>query len=75
MKLRCNSNYRTQAVVYTAGQVIDVNTQAQVDFLLRDSPGTFSPVSEATNDPVTETATGVAAPDRRARGGKKRGSS
>lgn len=81
MQLRVEGRYRTQAVAYEAGQVIDVSA-AEAAHLMADSPGTFSavgmPASIVEDVPAeadamsTETATGIVAPDRRMRGGKKR---
>lgn len=81
MQLMVNARYRTQAISYEAGQIIDA-TEAEAAHLMADSPGTFSALG-VTPSPVvadvpdlsamsTETATGIVAPDRRARGGAKR---
>lgn len=70
MKLTCTSAYRTQSVVYTVGQIIEVKDE-EGELLLRDSPGSFE--IEQVKAISTETATGVKAPDRRLRGGNKRG--
>ena len=97
MRLVCKSPYRTQAVAYKVGQVIDVKDEEGA-FLLRDSPGSFRKGDpdhtadvrkNAPDEPdagdddaeaktaaiSTETETGIKAPDRRGRGGKKRGRS
>lgn len=80
MQLKVNSRYRTQAVSYEAGQIIDAS-EAEAAHLMADSPGTFSalgiPAPVVADVPdlsamSTETATGIVAPDRRARGGAKR---
>ncbi len=81
MRLICKSPYRTQTVAYKVGEVIDVKDEEGA-LLLRDSPGSFetpqAQVAKAAPDVAdtsTETATGIEAPDRRGRGGKKRGRS
>lgn len=83
MRLRVTGRYRSTArvsrpgtngvsfvdefVSYEAGDVIDVADEV-AEFLMRDSPGTFV----ADNAMSTETATGIVANDRRARGGRVR---
>jgi len=69
VRLLALSRYRNGATVYEAGQVIDVS-DAEGELLQRDSPGTF--VTEQVAEAVTETVSGIAAVDRRARGGKRR---
>lgn len=80
MQLKVNARYRTQDVSYEAGQIIDA-TEAEASHLMADSPDTFAPLGMPAPDVAdvpdlsamsTETATGLIAPDRRARGGKKR---
>ena len=80
MQLNVHARYRTQAVSYAPGQVIDV-TEAEAAHLMVDSPGTFSvagaPAREVPAEPdlgamSTDTATGLTAPDRRQRGGLRR---
>ena len=97
MQLTVISRYRTQAITYEEGQVLDL-TDEQAAALLNDSPGSFrrhevpasdegqeaaaagvvaaeSPEAETVADlsaMSTETATGIVAPDRRGRGGRKR---
>jgi len=85
VKLRCVSTYRSSHGAYDPGALLDVN-DAQGAFLLRDAPGSFVQV-EDTHEPVAlpaeevaaaledvsaEMGTGLRAPDRRARGGRKR---
>lgn len=74
MRLLVLGRYRNGATVYAEGQVIDVS-DAEGEFLQRDSPGTFA--TEGAQAPtlehsIEETATGIIAPDRRARGGQRR---
>ncbi len=74
MRLNVLGRYRSGAGRYEAGQVIDV-TDAQGEFLQRDSPGTFAiegAEAPALEHSIEETATGIKAPDRRARGGQRR---
>lgn len=66
MKLTVTGRYRNGPTSYEAGQVIDVTDEIG-GFLMRDSPGTFE-----LADVVTETASGIKAVDRRARGGQRR---
>ena len=81
MRLICKSPYRTQTVAYKLGEVIEVKDEEGA-LLLRDSPGSFetpqATVARAAPDVAdseTETETGIKAPDRRSRGGRKRGRS
>ncbi len=84
MRLVCTGRYRSALGDYSEGQDVDV-TDDVAGLLLRDSPGSFkiptpekpdnsdsvySPLTEAAMS--TETQTGLTAPDRRARGGRKR---
>ncbi len=81
MRLVCVSRYRSAYGEYEAGQDVDV-TDDVAGLLLRDSPGSFKipapdkpkavepPLAETAMS--TETATGLTAPDRRARGGRRR---
>ena len=81
VKLICVSDYRSGAGSYSKGQVIEDN-EALCEFLLRDSPGSFEvegemPKIKAAPEPdlsamSTATQTGIVAPDRRARGGRRR---
>ena len=88
MKLYVNRRYSSShAGPFKAGDIIEVH-DALGEFLMRDGEGIFEPISEAgiggkavppPSTPVpdlsamsTETATGLVAPDRRARGGKVR---
>ena len=74
VKLTVLGRYRNGSVAYEAGQVIDV-ADAVGEFLQRDSPGTFAPERAkvpALESSIEETATGLKAPDRRARGGQRR---
>ncbi len=68
MKITCLRNYNSPAVNYKLGQAIDLDdTRAQ--FLLVNSPRHFEIDLTAMS---TETQTGLVAPDRRGRGGRKR---
>ncbi len=81
MRLVCLSRYRSALGDYSEGQDVDV-TDDVAGLLLRDSPGSFKiptpdkpePVAEPLTEAAmsTETQTGLTAPDRRARGGRKR---
>ena len=84
MRLICTGRYRSGLGDYEEGQDVDV-TDDVAGLLLRDSPGSFKiptpdkpesvePVEEPLTEAAmsTETQTGLTAPDRRARGGKKR---
>ena len=69
MKLRVLSNYRNGPdVYYKSGEVIDV-TDAEADFLFRDSPGSFE---EGDKPKTTKTANGIASVDRQQKGGEVR---
>ena len=70
MRLICISDYRAGSVSYHAGQDVDV-PDVVAAFLLRDSPGSFRK-DEWESEHSEETATEIKAPDRRARGGRKR---
>ncbi len=88
MKLTCVSPYRTQSVAYVVGELIDVSDE-EGELLLRESFAAFEKQKTraekvkveapdevdvvADNAMSTETATGLVVPDRRARGGRKRG--
>jgi hypothetical protein len=86
MRLICKSAYRSGHGTWAPGDDVDVS-DAEAEFLLRDSPGSFkrpgAPPESVAEEVVivpaettamsTETQTGLVAPDRRARGGKKRG--
>lgn len=69
MKLTVTSRYRNGETSYEKGQVIDV-PEALGEFLLRDSPGSFSAGKAAPEEGAT--ATGVPSVDRRQRGGNIR---
>ena len=77
MKLYVTGRYRSSHGSYEPGQVLDV-TEADAEFLLRDSPSSFAKVApvvsdEAPDDDMSEElATGLDVPDRRARGGRVR---
>lgn len=81
MQLKVHARYRTQAVSYEAGQIIDAS-EAEAAHLMADSPGTFSALGVTPSPAVedvpdldamsTEMATGFAAPDRKMRRGSKR---
>ena len=86
MRLRCVSRYSSALGSFKPGELLDLK-DAEGAYLLRDSPGSFEevieredPLEEATEQVAeklaamsTETETGIVAPDRRMRGGKKRG--
>jgi hypothetical protein len=72
MKLHVRGHYRNGSVNYAEGQVIEVS-DAEGEFLQRDSPGTFAiKGAAALEDSTVETVTGIKAPDRRGRGGQRR---
>ena len=76
MKLKVLSLYRSGAVRYETGATIDVRDD-EGELLLRDSPGSFRIVAPATVEAFVEahstpTDTGLTAPDRKLRGGKRR---
>lgn len=86
MKLVCVSAYSSSAGAFKKGQIIE-DSDAKCEFLLRDSPSSFEvegapkvkealpeiePETPDLSAMSTETATGVVAPDRRARGGGRR---
>ena len=81
MRLICTGRYRSSLGSYESGQDVDV-TDEVAGLLLSDSPGSFKiptpdkakPVEEPLTEAAmsTETATGIVAPDRKARGGRKR---
>ena len=64
MLLRVTGDYRSGAVAYTKGQLVQV-TDEEGAFLMRDSPGSFAPAME-------QAVSGVPAVDRQMRGGKAR---
>lgn len=81
MRLRCVSRYSSHLGTFEPGQVFDVS-DAIGGQIQRSSPESFEEVIER-EDPLeeaaeqvaamsTETETGIVAPDRRARGGRKR---
>lgn len=86
MKLKCVSRYTSSKGSFTPGEIVDVRDEEGA-YLLSDSPGSFEEVieredsleeaTEQVNEKIaamsTETETGIVAPDRRARGGRKRG--
>lgn len=88
MRIICISRFRCSnpdggMFDFEPGQDVDVSEE-MAGLLLRRSPGSFKvptpekPEPEPEPEPdlsamSTETATGLVAPDRRARGGKKRG--
>lgn len=72
--IRCISHYRNGLDEWTAGKEENVGDE-QAAFLLADSPGSFVLAADEApsgSDNVTTTATGITAPDRRARGGRVR---
>lgn len=74
------SRYRSGDVEYAPGQVLHLS-DGEAELLLRDSPGSFRPAEPEEENARTvdlsavsdETATGIDVPDRRMRGGRKRG--
>lgn len=81
MKLRCVSPYTSALGTFVVGQVFDVADRIGGE-ICRSSPESFEEVRPEPPKPPeptpqetamsTETATGIVAPDRRARGGKLR---
>ena len=82
MKLRCASAFKNEVGVYQPGDVFDI-ADAEGAYLLACSPDSFKridvargPASAAVAEAVTahsaETASGLVAMDRRARGGRVR---
>ena len=77
MKLYVTGRYRSSHGSYEPGQVLDV-TEADAEFLLRDSPSSFAKAAPVVSDEAPDDAfseeleTGLDVPDRRARGGRVR---
>jgi|ETNvirnome_2_300_1030623.scaffolds.fasta_scaffold15510_2 hypothetical protein len=75
--LKCVSNYSSSLGTFKKGDETDELSADQAALLMRDSPGSFEEVVPKAKDRVEavseETASGAKAPDRRARGGRKRG--
>ena len=72
MRLYCVGRYRSGFGEFNPGQDVDVSDEVG-ELLLRDSPGSFTRTNPEASDPNPEpTATGLMAPDRRARGGQIR---
>lgn len=75
MKLRCLESYVSKHGNHQKGAVVEVPESIGA-WLLRDSPGSWESVEDAQPKAAArrseETATGLAAPDRRMRGGGKR---
>ena len=85
MRLICTGRYSSGLGAYVEGQDVDV-TDDVAGLLLSDSPGSFKiptpekklklavpePKPDTSGAMSTETATGITAPDRRARGGRRR---
>ena len=75
--LECVSRYRRGDREYLPGQELHL-TDAQADYLRRDSPGSFKVREEVAPNPEPEVvvaskmSSGLKAPDRRSRGGRKR---
>jgi len=73
--LKCLSNYSSSLGTYQKGDKTDNLSEDAAALLLRDSPGSFErfvPKPKPVEESTEETASGVSAPDRRARGGRKR---
>ena len=77
-ELRVLGRYRSGHGSFEPGQLLQLNDE-QAEFLLRDSPSSFARVAAPLSEPEpdlsamsTETASGLVAPDRRARGGRRR---
>lgn len=71
-QLRVLGRYRTADVSYEAGQVLDLKDEAAA-YLMRDSPSSFEVIVPKAGKVATETtASGLEAPDRRAREGRTR---
>lgn len=73
MRLRCVARYSSSLGQWKPGQEFDIN-DALGQRLLRDSPGSFEQpdVASRVAEHTEPTATDVQAPDRQARGGRKR---
>lgn len=63
MRLKCVSDYRSDAGEWKKGQAVDVS-ESIAEFLLRDSPGSFKVEKEDEGD--------VPKVDRQQRGGRTR---
>ena len=72
IKLLVLGDYSSSFGSFKAGQVLELDDNV-AEFLLRDSPGSFINDAEEKEPDAdafsAETATGLTAPDRRARGG------
>ncbi len=68
MRITCLRDYNSPAVSYKLGQSIDLD-DTRAKFLLVNAPKSFEIDLTAMS---TETQTGLVAPDRRGRGGRKR---
>jgi len=68
VKITCLRNYNSPAVSYKVGQSIDLD-DTRAKFLLVNASKSFEIDLTAMS---TETQTGLVAPDRRGRGGRKR---
>ena len=75
MILECISRYTSNFGTFAKGQVTDELSDEDAARLLRDSPGSFEEkrAREKVAVVTEDTDSAVKAPDRRARGGKKRG--
>ena len=75
MKLLCLEAYRTDFGTYSEGEEFEVEDEHGA-LLMRDAPSAFREVVEKAAKPVAavseEMASGQSAPDRRARGGRRR---
>lgn len=79
--IKCVKPYSTQSEEWAVGKEDTVSSE-RAEFLLRDSPGSFVLIGQEDGSPAnpdvdlgamsTETQTGLVAPDRRARGGRRR---
>ena len=70
MRIECVSRYRRGEVSHEPGQILDLRDE-DGEFLMRDSPGSFR-VVVADASAESATASGIAAHDRRQRGGNIR---
>ena len=84
MRLRCVSRYSSHHGSFEPGQIISVSDEVGGEILrssresfveVSDEPAAVPPVAEPVPDTSAmseATETGIVAPDRRARGGRKR---
>lgn len=74
MKLRVIGRFRSDVDDFEVGQILSLPDE-DGELFLRRSPSSFQRIDEPPAEVTamsTETQTGLTAPDRRARGGRKR---